>query len=48
MCLFRRGYNNTGEWSRQRLSVQNDIPENFTEYELDESDYEYLSREKNF
>ena len=46
--LLEEGYNNTGEWSSQRLSVQNDIPENFTEYELDESDYEYLSREKNF
>lgn len=46
--LLEEGYNNCGEWSRQRLSVQNDIPENFTEYELDESDYEYLSREKNF
>ena len=46
--LLEEGYNNCGEWSRQRLSVQNDIPENFTEYELDENDYEYLSREKNF
>jgi hypothetical protein len=46
--LLEEGYNNCGEWSRQRLSVQNDIPENFSEYELDESEYEYLSTEKNF
>jgi hypothetical protein len=46
--LLEEGYNNCGEWARQKLSVGNNIPENFTEYELDESDYEYLSKEENF
>lgn len=27
-------------WSRQRISVQNNIPENFTEYIIDESEFE--------
>ena len=43
--LLEEGYSNsTGIWSRQRISVQNNIPENFTEYVLDESEFEYLSR----
>ena len=42
--LLEEGYiNSTGLWSRQRISVQNNIPENFTEYTLDESEFEYLS-----
>jgi hypothetical protein len=41
--LLEEGYSNsTGLWSRQRISVQNNIPENFTEYILDESEFEYL------
>jgi hypothetical protein len=44
--LLEEGYiNSTGLWSRQRISVQNDIPENFTEYALDENEFEYLSIE---
>lgn len=43
--LLEEGHiNSTGLWSRQRISVQNNIPENFTEYILDESEFEYLSR----
>jgi hypothetical protein len=43
--LLEEGHvNSTGLWSRQRISVQNSIPENFTEYTLDESEFEYLSR----
>ena len=46
--LLEEGYiNSTGLWARQRISVQNDIPENFTEYILDESEFEYLSNENN-
>ena len=42
--LLEEGYiNSAGLWSRQRISVQNHIPENFTEYEVDESEFEYLS-----
>ena len=44
--LLEEGYiNSTGLWSRQIISVQNDIPENFTEYTLDENEFEYLSIE---
>ena len=44
--LLEEGYiNSTGLWSRQRISVQNDIPENFTEYAVDENEFEYLSIE---
>ena len=43
--LLEEGYiNSTGLWSRQRISVQNNIPENFTEYIIDESEFEYLSK----
>ena len=46
--LLEEGYiNYPGLWARQRISVQNDIPENFTEYILDESEFEYLSKEDN-
>ena len=41
--LLEEGYiNSSGIWSRQRISVQNYIPENFTEYVLDESEFEYI------
>ena len=43
--LLEEGHiNSTGLWSRQRISVGNNIPEKFTEYILDESEFEYLSR----
>ena len=43
--LLEEGYiNSTGLWSRQRISVQNNIPENFTEYIIDESEFEYLDK----
>jgi hypothetical protein len=43
--LLEEGYiNSKGLWSRQRISVQNNIPENFTEYIIDESEFEYLSK----
>jgi hypothetical protein len=42
--LLEEGYNNCGEWSRQRISVQNDIPDNFMKYIVDESEFEYLSK----
>jgi len=46
--LLEEGYtnytNSLGLWSRQRISVQNNIPENFTEYVVDESEFEYLSK----
>jgi len=37
--LLEDGYNEGGEWKRQRISVQNYIPENFIEYIIDESEY---------
>ena len=43
--LLEEGYiNSIGLWSRQRISVQNNIPENFTEYIIDESEFEYLDK----
>ena len=43
--LLEEGYiNSTRLWSRQRISVQNNIPENFTEYIIDESEFEYLDK----
>ena len=39
--LLEEGYmESSGIWSRQRLSVENDIPDNYTEYIVDETEYE--------
>jgi hypothetical protein len=40
--LLKEGFNNCESlWSRQRITIQNDIPDNFTEYIIDESEYNY-------
>lgn len=35
-------FNESGKWTKQRISVQNTLEENLEEYTFDESEFEYL------